>query len=84
MVVQVVPVPRSAQRFKEEFRKNLRRYRTLRNYSREQLARRTGCKTSFLRKVEEGELDPTLEHVETIARALDVEPRAFWTSPPSD
>src|SRR5512134_2533738 len=50
----------------------LREQRSLRKLTREELAKRVGCSTSLLRKIEYGERRPSAQIAELIANCLDI------------
>ncbi|MEO9346332.1 helix-turn-helix domain-containing protein [Acinetobacter radioresistens] len=53
----------------------VRKYRKERNMSQEQLALLCNMDRSYLGRVERGEVNPTLEKIYEIARALDINPQ---------
>ena len=56
---------------------NLRRLRVERGLSQEELAHRTGIDRTYVSHLERLRYNPTLDMVERLAKALDVEPLAL-------
>ena len=53
----------------------VRKYRKEKNMSQEQLALLCNMDRSYLGRIERGEVNPTLEKIYEIARALDINPQ---------
>lgn len=55
--------------------RNIRRVRTARGLSQEEVAFRAGMKRSYLSEVELGQRNPTVRALERLSHALEVDPR---------
>lgn len=60
---------------------NLQRLRRERGFSQEQLAHLAGCPRAYLSGAEAGRRNATLETVEALARALEVDPADLIKKP---
>ncbi len=52
---------------------NLKKFRTEKNYKREQLSLLLGFDNSYISKLEQGNINITLDRLELIANALEIE-----------
>ncbi|MBK1969957.1 helix-turn-helix domain-containing protein [Brevundimonas sp. M1A4_2e] len=57
--------------------RNIRRYRNALGISQEELAFRAGMKRSYVSGVELGTRNPTVQALERLAGALDLDPRSL-------
>lgn len=64
------------------FRKNIRYYRFMKNYSQEKLGEKSGLSTHYISDIEQGKYSPTIPTIERIATALDVEPYLLFIANP--
>ena len=64
------------------FRKNIRYYRFMKNYSQEKLGEKSGLSTHYISDIEQGKYSPTIPTIERIATALDVEPYLLFIENP--
>lgn len=60
---------------------NLRRLRQQRGWSQEELAARCGLHRTFVSSVERGERNISLDNVDRLAQALEVDVRELLTTP---
>lgn len=66
----------------DTFRKNVKYYRFLKDYSQEQLGEKSGISTHYVSDIEQGKYSPTIPTIENIARALDIEPYKLFVNNP--
>ena len=64
----------------ETFGRNVRQARKDKGWTQEQLALEAGVKRAYLSEVENGQRNVSLDVVEKLARALDVEPGTLMAS----
>jgi transcriptional regulator with XRE-family HTH domain len=64
----------------ETFGRNVRQARKDKGWTQEQLAFEAGVKRAYLSEVENGQRNVSLDVVEKLARALDVEPSTLMAS----
>jgi transcriptional regulator with XRE-family HTH domain len=60
---------------------HIRRLREMRGLSRRQLARKSGVRRSTVAAIERGRHTPTLDELDAIAEAVDVEPETLTPAP---
>lgn len=64
------------------FRKNIRYYRFVKNYSQEKLGEQSGLSTHYISDIERGKYSPAIPTLERIAKALDIEPHLLFIANP--
>ena len=62
------------------FRKNVKYYRFMQDYSQEKLGEKSGLSTHYISDIEQGKYSPSIPTIEDIARALKVEPYLLLVS----
>ena len=67
-------------RLEQSFGERVRALRTQRNFTQEDLASRSGCSVDSIRRIERGELSPSLSTMSKIASGLNLRlPTLFWS-----
>lgn len=60
------------------FRKNIKYYRFMKNYSQEQLGEKSGLSTHYISDIEQGKYSPTIPTIENISKALGIQPHLLF------
>lgn len=66
---------------KEILKYNLKSFRKLQGYTQEQLAERCGLSVTFIQDIELSRKQPSLDSLEKIAKALQVQPHKLLIDP---
>ena len=64
------------------FRKNIKYYRFLKNYSQEKLGEMSGLSTHYISDIEQGKYSPTIPTIERISKALGISARLLFIENP--
>ena len=56
------------------FRKNIKYYRFMKDYSQEKLGEKSGLSTHYISDIEQGKYSPSIPTIESLAKALEIEP----------
>lgn len=64
------------------FRKNVKYYRFMQDYSQETLGEKSGLSTHYISDIEQGKYSPSIPTIENIAKALKIEPYLLFVSNP--
>lgn len=64
------------------FRKNVKYYRFMQDYSQEKLGELSGLSTHYISDIEQGKYSPSIPTIENIAKALDVDPYLLFIANP--
>ena len=64
------------------FRKNVKYYRFMKNYSQEKLGEKSGLSTHYISDIENGKYSPSIPTIENIAKALKIDPYLLFTHNP--
>lgn len=64
------------------FRKNVKYYRFLKDYSQEKLGEKSGISTHYVSDIEQGKYSPTIPTIELLSKALDIEPYKLFMENP--
>jgi len=63
---------------------NLRLFRKQHGWSQEELAARSGLHRTFVSSVERGERNISLDNIDRLAQALDIDVQELLSPPPND
>ena len=69
-----MPLKKASRRLRMVFAANLRVQRQLRNLSQEGLADRAGLHRTYVSSVERGERNVSIDNIERLSNALDIDP----------
>ena len=64
------------------FRKNVKYYRFMQNYSQERLGELSGLSTHYISDIEQGKYSPSIPTIENKAKARDVDPNLHLIANP--
>lgn len=64
------------------FRKNIKYYRFMKGYSQEKLGEKSGLSTHYISDIEQGKYSPSIPTIESLAKALEIEPYLLFTANP--
>ena len=60
--------------------KNIKKYRKQKKYTQEQLSELAGISTDFLSKIERGKKKPSIDTLDSIISALEIEPYMLFVN----
>lgn len=66
----------------EIFRKNVKFYRFMQDYSQELLGEKSGLSTHYISDIEQGKYSPSIPTIENIAKALNIDPYLLFVENP--
>ena len=64
------------------FRKNIKYYRFMKDYSQEKLGEKSGLSTHYISDIEQGKYSPSIPTIESLAKALEIEPYLLFIANP--
>ncbi len=64
------------------FRKNIKYYRFMKDYSQEKLGEKSGLSTHYISDIEQGKYSPSIPTIESLAKALEIEPHLLFIANP--
>ncbi len=64
------------------FRKNVKYYRFMKEYSQEKLGELSGLSTHYISDIEQGKYSPSIPTIECIAKSLQIEPYLLFIANP--
>lgn len=65
------------------FRKNIKYYRFMKNYSQEKLGEMSGLSTHYISDIEQGKYSPSIPTIERISKALDIPSHLLFIENPN-
>ena len=65
------------------FRRNIKYYRFVKNYSQEKLGELSGLSTHYISDIEQGKYSPTIPTIERISEALEISPHMLFIENPN-
>lgn len=64
------------------FRKNIKYYRFMEDYSQEKLGEKSRLSTYYISDIEQGKYSPSIPTIESLAKTLEIEPYLLFISNP--
>ena len=64
------------------FRKNIKYYRFMKDYSQEKLGEKSGLSTHYISDIEQGKYSPSIPTIESLAKALEIVPYLLFIANP--